>query len=156
MKLTAICRRRGLALGLLACGLVAGGAQALEFRSTVEAASVLYDAPSLKAKPIFVVGRDYPVEIVVSVEGWVKVRDASGTLAWIEKKALSERRMVVVRAASAEVQTAPEPTAPLAFRAEQNVLLELLEPPAAGSSYAKVRHRDGAIGFVRLTLVWGV
>ena len=42
---------------------------------------MLYDAPSLKAKPLFVIGRDTPFEVIVGVEGWLKIRDASGTVA---------------------------------------------------------------------------
>ena len=41
-----------------------------------EAATVLYDAPSAKSRPLFVVNRGYPVEIIVTVEGWTKVRDS--------------------------------------------------------------------------------
>ena len=62
--------------------LIAGAATASEFRSTSDAA-VLYDAPSLKSKALFALGRDYPLEVIVSVEGWLKVRDPAGTVAWI-------------------------------------------------------------------------
>lgn len=144
------------ALTMLAALALPGGAAGLEFRATAEAATVLYDAPSLKSKPLFVLGRDYPLEVVVKVEGWVKVRDASGSLAWIEKKALTERRTVVVRTAQAEVLAAPEATASLVFRAEQNVLLEIVELPAAGSIWAHVRHRDGQAGYARLQQLWGL
>ena len=34
------------------------------------------------------------------------------------------------------------------------VAVELIEPGAAG--WAKVRHRDGATGYMRLTQVWGL
>ncbi len=148
--------RRFFSLSLVAALAWPGGAAALEFRATADAATVLYDAPSLKAKPVFVLGRDYPLEVVVKVEGWVKVRDATGALAWIEKKALADRRTVMVRAAQAEVMAAPEATASLVFRAEQNVLLELVEAPAAGSVWAHVRHRDGQSGFARLQQLWGL
>ncbi len=50
---------------------------AADFRVTAEAPTVLYDAPSAKARPLFVYGRDVPVEVLVNVEGWTKVRDAA-------------------------------------------------------------------------------
>ena len=53
--------------------LAAGVAWGSEFRSTTEAA-VLYDAPSLKSKALFALGRDYPLEVVVNVEGWLKAK----------------------------------------------------------------------------------
>jgi len=145
---------RGLALAL---ALAAAAASATEFRSTAEAV-VLYDAPSIKGRPLFVLGRDYPLEVIVDVEGWFKVRDAGGTVAWVERKALTERRTLVVRTPVAEIFAGPEPSAPVVFKAEQNVLLELVDPapnpPAPG--WAKVRHRDGQTGFVRIGQVWGL
>ncbi len=140
----------------LLAALVAGPAGALDFRATGEAATVLYDAPSLKAKPVFVLGRDYPLEMVVSVEGWAKVRDASGALAWVEKKVLVERRSVLVKTPQAEVFFAPDASSTVVFRAEQNVLVELLELPPPGSAWARVRHRDGQWGFARIQQLWGL
>jgi len=132
-------------------------ASAAEFHATSDVA-ILYDAPSLKAKPLFVLGRDYPLEVIVSVEGWLKVRDASGTVAWVEKRLVGDRRTVVVRAPVAEVLVSPEPNAPVVFKAEQSVLLELADPTYASSTpgWAKVRHRDGQAGFVRIQQVWGL
>jgi SH3-like domain-containing protein len=137
------------------------GALAADFRSTTEAATILYDAPSTKSKPLFVLGRDTPLEVIVPVEGWIKVRDSGGTIGWAEKRALSDRRSLVVRVAVAEVRANPDDSAALVFRAEQDVLLELAEPaPSAAATstpgWVKVRHRDGQAGFVRISQVFGL
>ena len=142
----------------VAAPLAAFGA---DYRATADPATILYDAPSTRSKPLFVFGRDVPLETLVSVEGWTKVRDASGTIGWIANKSLAEKRMLVVRAALADVRGGPEESAPLVFRAEQNVLLELAEPatsPAATSApgWVKVRHRDGQSGFVRVSQIFGL
>jgi SH3-like domain-containing protein len=147
-------------LAALALWVPAAGALAAEFRVTADQPTILYDGPSAKSKPLFLYGRDVPVEVIVSVEGWAKVRDAGGTIGWIERKALAERRMVVVRASVADVRERAEDGAPVAFRAEQNVLLELAEPAASAANAAtpgwvKVRHRDGVTGFVRIAQVFG-
>jgi SH3-like domain-containing protein len=132
---------------------VSFGANAAEFRSVQENAAVLFDAPSRAAKPLFVVQRHYPLEVIVNLEAWVKVRDQAGALTWIEKKSLSDKRMVLVTAASAEARVRPEDGAPAAFAAAQNVALELVE--VAPNGWLRVRHADGATGFMRATLVWG-
>jgi SH3-like domain-containing protein len=151
--------RAGVA-AFLAAAVLPCAASAADFRTTVDPANVLYDAPSARAKPLFVYGRNVPVEALVAVEGWTKVRDASGTIGWLQNASLADRRMLVVRASVADVRAAPEETAPIVFRAERDVLLELAEPAAsplatATPGWVKVRHRDGQTGYVRLAQVFG-
>lgn len=136
-------------------------ASAADFRSTRDPATVLYDAPSARAKPLFVYGRDVPVESLVSVEGWTKVRDASGTIGWMQAKSLADKRMLVVRAPVAQVHATPDDGAPVVFRANRDVLLELAEPAASPAAtltpgWVKVRHRDGQTGYVHLAQVFGL
>ena len=137
---------------LLLC-LLATPAFALEYRSAAEPA-ILYNAPATKAARLFILARYTPVEVVVSVVGWVKVRDARGNLAWVEAKALSPARTVQVRAGKAQVHAEADDKSPLVFEAEQDVALELLEANPAG--WAKVRHRDGQAGYVRVAQIWGL
>ena len=143
-------RRAPLFMLLMLSCLSAGAA---EFRSVADNAAVLYDAPSAKAKKRFILGRGYPVEIVVVVEGWTKIRDAGGELAWIEAKSLTERRSVMVKTNLADVRAAAEDKAPLVFQAEQNVLLDLNE--LTGTGWARVTHRDGQSGYIKVSMVWG-
>jgi SH3-like domain-containing protein len=138
---------------LLALVLPALDAAAADFRSVEDAAAVLYDAPSRAATPVYVVSRWYPLEIIVNLEAWAKVRDHTGTLSWIEKRALSDKRTVVVTAPSATVRVKPDDAAPVAFVAAQNVALDLVEVAPGG--WVHVRHADGASGFVRANVVWG-
>lgn len=127
-------------------------AGAADFRSAAEAAVVLYDAPSVKAGKLYIVNRGYPLEVVVQVEGWVKVRDAAGTLSWAEAKALDTTRNVLLRTAAA-VRQKPADDAPVAFEAQRDLLLEVQEGAAAG--WIHVKHRDGVTGYVRAADVWG-
>jgi SH3-like domain-containing protein len=126
---------------------------ALEFRSVATDAAVTYDAPSTKARKLSILGRGYPVELLVVLEGWVKVRDAAGELAWVEAKDLSPVRMLMVKVPRADVRQAPDEKAPLVFQAEQDVLLELVD---MAGNYARVRHPDGATGYVKVSQVWGL
>jgi SH3-like domain-containing protein len=149
---------RAAFLVALALPVVAGAA---DFRSTRDAATILYDAPSARARPLFVYGRDVPVEALVNVEGWTKIRDASGTIGWMSNSALADKRMLVVRAPGADVRAAPDDKAPIVFRAERDVLLELAEPASSAAATAtpgwvKVRHRDGQTGYARITQVFGL
>lgn len=129
-------------------------AAALEFRAVAENAAVLYDAPSAKAKKLYIVNRGYPVEVVVVVEGWVKVRDASGEFSWIESKALTDKRTVMVKVPVAQIHQSADDNAPVLFQAQQNVVLELVESGAG--VWLRVRHRDGQSGYIKAAQVWGV
>jgi SH3-like domain-containing protein len=145
--------RRSAAAVLMGYLVAAQPALGLDYRSLGEVA-VLYDAPSQKAQPLFVIARFTPVEAVVAIDGWLKIRDADGSLAWIEKRLLTERRTVLVRTARAQVRSQPEEKAALLFEAERDVVLELVEPGTSG--WAKVRHRDGQSGYVSVSQVWGL
>ncbi|WP_026686361.1 SH3 domain-containing protein [Azovibrio restrictus] len=139
----------------LATGLaLSGGALALDYRSVSVPVALFYDVPSAQGKKLFMVKEGTPLEVLVQVEGWTKVRDAEGTIAWIDRNALAARRTLVVTAPMADVRQSASAESPLVFQAEKWVILELLE--AAPMGWAKVKHRDGASGYVRITQVWGL
>lgn len=140
---------------LLAALLLAGAMPVLatEYRAVGAEPAVLYDAPSLQARPLYVASPGYPLEVVVALEHWVKVRDVAGDLAWVEKRALAERPTVIVTAPRAVVRRQPDPGAPLVFEADKGVVLERLEGTVPG--WVQVRHRDGQTGFVPVGQVWG-
>lgn len=141
-----------LLAGLIAA-LASTAVWALDYRSLGEAA-ILYDAPSAKAQPLFAIARGTPVEVVVSLEGWLKVRDAKGDLAWVEKRFVADKRTVMVGVDRAQVRAEADDKATVVFEAAKDVLLELVE--AAPPGWAKVRHRDGQQGYVKVSQVWGL
>ena len=98
---------RHAALGLLFV-LAAQGvhvAGAAEFRAATEDAVVLYDAPSAQSQKRFIVSQGYPLEVIVVLQGWVKVRDASGALSWVEAgKVTNKPRTVMVKAPVAQIR----------------------------------------------------
>ena len=79
-----------------AIAALGGGAVAAEFHSTTDVA-IMYDAPSAKARPLFVLAKDTPLELIVTVEGWMKVRDVGGTVAWVDRKAVGSSRRSTAR-----------------------------------------------------------
>ena len=154
--MSTLTRAASIALGgmlLVVAGAHAAEPPHAEFRSAGDNAVILYDAPSVRAGKLFVVSRGYPLEVVVTVQGWVKVRDAAGTLSWAESKSLGTRRTVMVKTPGASVVESPEEKSPVVFRAQQNVILDFVDAEPAG--WLRVKHPDGATGFVRTTQVWG-
>jgi SH3-like domain-containing protein len=125
---------------------------ALEFRSIAVPRAVLFDAPSAQAKKLFVIWEGYPVEIIVNLGDWVKVRDNQGGLTWIESRQLSPKRTVIVVQDNAEMRESADAAAPLVSRLQKDVVLDYLETT---SGWVRVRHRDGLAGYVQTTAVWG-
>jgi SH3-like domain-containing protein len=144
---------RALLAALFALLAPAAPASAADFRAVSGEAAILYDAPSAQARRLYIVNRGYPLEVLVVVKGWVKVRDAAGTLSWVEATQVSDSpRMVMVKVPLAQVRQAARDTAPVVFQAQQNVVMEVTE---GAGSWLRVRHRDGASGYVRISQVWG-
>ena len=141
----------GVCLALLVA-LPQAIAATLDFKSIGAEPAVFYDAPTVRGRKLFVAPRGMPVEVILTQADWVRVREATGELAWVEKKALSDKRTVVSLAA-ATVRAAPEPNAVPVFRVAKSVVLELLEPGLAG--WVKVKHADGSTGYINAAEVWG-
>ena len=144
--------RRTLAALLLVSAT--GGALAIDYRSVSVPAAILYDAPSQQGKKLYLIKAQTPVEVVVRLEGWFKVRDVEGTLAWLEPRSLSERRTLMVTAPHAELRQSDNVEAPLLAELDKWVVVDFVEMASPG--WAKVRHRDGTIGYLRSTQVWGL
>lgn len=143
---------RAIALAT-ALAVPAALAQAIDYRSVAEPA-ILFDSPSDKGKRLFIVAPGTPVEVVVSLDKWAKVRDAGGSINWIERRVLSDKRTVMVTSPRAIVKQRAATDAPPAFETVKDVVLEVTGNATDG--WLPVRHKDGASGFVRVTEVWGL
>lgn len=134
--------------------LLGGLAHALEFKAVGASPVILYDAPSAKGSKLYVAPRGMPVEVILTYGTWSKVRDVGGDLSWVESKELVARRNVIVRVANAKVRVAADESSALVFSADKNVLLEMAEP--VSGAWLKVKHKDGQLGYVKVSEVWGI
>ncbi len=115
---------------------------------------MLFDAPSNRANKIFIILRLTPLELLVKLEKMTKVRDADGTIGWVDNDALGSRRHVQVSVPVAAVRATPNATGNLLFDAQRTVLLEV-SGAATADGWLPVKHRDGPNGFIQLSQVWG-
>ncbi len=133
----------------LCLAIVGAPALASDFKTTAANGTIFYDGPSPRAYKLFVATANYPVEIITSEGSWVRVRD----FAWVERKALSDRRVAMVVVPTVDVRQQPDDRSGSAFQAVQGVVLDIVDMNSPG--WVRVRHRDGSTGFVRLREVWG-
>jgi SH3-like domain-containing protein len=59
----------------------------------------------------------------------------------------------MVKVPKADVRQSPDESAPVLFQAEQDLLLEVID---TADNWARVKHRDGTTGYIRITQVWGL
>lgn len=141
-----------LSLGFSLC--FASLAQAADFRSILSLKAVAYDAPSAEAKKLYVMAQGYPVEVIVNLGDWVKVRDQRSGLSWVEGKSLDKKRMVLVTD-NTDIKAAGSLEAKLIATVEKDVVLELVSPKVK-RGWVEVKHRDGLVGYIQSTAIWGL
>jgi SH3-like domain-containing protein len=154
-RITAIPLPGRLALAVVMLCAASGStvAQGIEYRSA-GASLIARDAPSPQGRQLFRLRPGTPVEIIVTQDGWARVREPGGALNWVEQGALSTRRTVIVTAERATIRREPQPGASPAFEATRNVVLEVVGTPALG--WARVRHGQGLEGYIHASEVWGL
>ena len=126
-----------------------------EFRSFAFAKTILYEAPSATTKRVYLVGEGYPLEIIVNLGDWLKVRDPYGTLSWAESKNLQSKRTVIVKVDKANIYKDPESKSALVATIEKDVVIELSDPLIA-NGWIKVRYQQDLDGYIQTSQVWGI
>lgn len=135
--------------------LFSWSAHALEFRSVNVPKVILYDAPSLEAGKVYLLSSGYPVEVIVNLGEWIKIRDHFGALSWVQGKQLSAKRTALVLADQTEIRQLDNEQSPLVATVEKDVVLEVLTPTAK-NGWVKVKHKDGITGYIQTHAVWGL
>lgn len=133
--------------------IASGSAEALEYRNLSENA-IVYDGASRQATPQFILLRGTPVEVIVAVDKWVKLREVGGGLGWVEKNQLVEAKLAIVTQPLAVIRQQADDSAPQVFTASKDVLLEVLDK--SSKAWVKVKHKDGSTGFVSIKAIWGI
>jgi SH3-like domain-containing protein len=126
-----------------------------EFRSVISPKTILFEEPSATTKRIYLVGEGYPLEVIVNLGDWLKVRDPYGTLSWAESKNLQSKRTVIVKVDKANIYKEPESKSALIATIEKDVVIELSDPLIT-NGWIKVRYQQDLDGYIQTSQVWGI
>lgn len=137
---------------LLALLAFSSSAWALDFVST-DRAAILYDAPAKQANKMAVVSAGYPLEVLVRLQDWIKVRDATGAIEWIPAEAIGAQHTVMVNVPQATVYAQPSAASQALFQVGQGVGFPLIGQSGA---WAQVTLPNGASGYLPVTALWGL
>ena len=116
----------------------------------------LYEAPSGSTKKSFIVTKGYPLEVIVSLKEWKKVKDHEGLINWIKTSDLSSKRSVLNLKGDNPIYLEPSSASPILAKVNENVTLELLDAKKI-DDWVKVYSKVGDIeGFIKATDLWGI
>ena len=127
-----------------------------DFMSVNADQAFLHEAPSGSTKKTFIVTKGYPLEVIVSLKEWKKVKDHEGLINWIKTSDLSSKRSVLNLKSDNPIYLEPSSASPILAKVNENVTLELLDAKKI-DDWVKVYSKVGDIeGFIKATDLWGI
>tara|TARA_R110000787_G_scaffold145370_3_gene259167 strand:+ start:527 stop:1024 length:498 start_codon:yes stop_codon:yes gene_type:complete len=96
--------------------------------------------------------RNMPVEILAEFDNWRKIRDWQGSEGWVHRTMLAGKRTALVVGGIQPLRRDPSPDSPLVARAEENVLMDVLE---CGGDWCRVEAVKTR-GWMQRSHFWGV
>ena len=127
-----------------------------DFMSVNADQAFLHEAPSDSTKKSFIITKGYPLEVIVSLKEWKKVKDHEGLINWIKTSDLSSKRTVLNLKDNNLIYLEPSSASPMLAKVNENVTLELLDEKKI-DDWVKVYSKVGDIeGFIKATDLWGI
>ena len=100
--------------------------------------------------------KNYPLEVLDSFEIWRQVREVDGTIGWVNKTMLTQKRSVLIRQESG-LQEKPQPDSGIVAVLQPGVIAQLKECPAGNYCLLKVNYLDKKYeGWFPRSAVWGI
>jgi SH3-like domain-containing protein len=127
-----------------------------DFISVKVKQAVLFEGPSNTTDKVFIVTEGYPLEVLVSLKDWKKVKDHNGKISWIESKNTHNERTVLITKDDAVIFNEANEESHKLANVEKFVVLKLNSPMLVGN-WAQVKTQiEGLIGFINAREVWGL
>jgi len=118
--------------------------------------AVLFEGPSKTTEKMYIVTEGYPLEVLVSLKDWKKVKDHNGKISWIESRHTHNERTVLITKDDAVIFNQANEKSHKLANVEKFVVLKLNSPMLVGN-WAQVKTQiEGLIGFVNAREVWGL
>lgn len=96
--------------------------------------------------------RGFPLKVLDHRNGWLKVQDFENDVGWVLAKLTGGTPHHIVKVPKINIRRAPGTDHRIVGRAEYGEVLRTLE---RRDDWVRVRHYDGATGWVAARLLWG-
>jgi SH3-like domain-containing protein len=108
--------------------------------------------PGTRYEAHWTVGKGYPFRVIGRKGNWLHVRDFENDKAWVYRSLTNSTPHRVVKATLANLRRSASTASPIVARAAYGEVLRILQ---RRGDWLKVRHQDGAVGWVASRLTWG-
>jgi SH3-like domain-containing protein len=128
----------------------------LDFVSIKSNKAILYEGPSETTKKEFIITKDYPLNVIVRLKDWIKVKDHLGKISWIQIENISKDRNVMTLKDNTNLFYKPSVESVHLAKIEKNVALKLLSPFSTNGWIQVKTLSQNIEGYIRTEDVWGL
>jgi SH3-like domain-containing protein len=126
-----------------------------EFIAVKTKKSILYEGPSDSTSKEFIVTQSYPLQVLVKLKDWIKVRDHEGKISWIKAKDITRDRTVLTLKNNVILFYKPSYSSVKLADISVNVALRLVSPLNTDGWIEVKTLSQNIEGFIRVQDVWG-
>jgi SH3 domain protein len=127
-----------------------------DFISVKVKQAILFEGPSKTTEKRYIVTEGYPLEVLVNLKDWKKVKDHNGKISWIESKYTHNERTVLILKDDAVIFNQANDNSHKLANVDKSVVLKLNSTLLVGN-WAEVKTQiEGLIGFINIEEVWGL
>jgi SH3-like domain-containing protein len=112
----------------------------------------LRSGPGTNYAILWELGKGYPLRVIGSRGGWLKVVDFENDEGWVSNKLVSRSPYLIVKKNRINIRGGPGTRYRVVGQANYGVVFRTLEKR---SGWVKIRHENGMVGWVQRGLLWG-
>ncbi len=112
----------------------------------------LRSGPGKNYEVLWELGRGFPLKVIKSRKGWIKVSDFENDHGWLAANLVNRKPHLVVKKKRVNLRSGPGKKYRLVGRANYGVVFRTLKKRGR---WVKVRHENGTVGWVLRKLLWG-
>jgi len=132
------------------------GAVFADFVSVKTKSALLFEGPSATTKKLYIVTEGYPLEIMVNLKDWKKVRDHTGNISWIQSNLVDKFRTVMTIKDNVNLYHKANLQSSKLGQVSEFVVLNLNSTLVTDGWVNVQSQLEGLSGFVRLEKLWGL
>ena len=127
-----------------------------DFISVKTKKALLYEGPSASTKKLYIVTEGYPLEIMVNLKDWKKVKDHTGKISWIQSNFVDKNRTVMTIKSNVNLYHKASLQSSKLGQISEFVILNLNSTLVTDGWVHVQSQLEGLTGYVRIDKVWGL